>query len=309
MKRSRHSHRLPFLGVIVAALLLAALVLVLERFVPDLDEAARIKTAAPTRPDGLAPREREPEEKRTRPAGRRIAVIIDDIGHDLRLLEELLAIPEPVAFAVLPYAPHAAEAARIVHRAGREVLLHLPMEPLAYPDEDPGPGALFVTLGAAEIRSRIERSLAAVPYAEGVNNHMGSRFMEDEAALDIVMAELAKRGLYFVDSRTTAGSRGREAAARAGVRFAARSAFIDHTPGYAAALAALAHPSWPGPDRTRMLFIGHPHADTVRAIEEARQIWRTEGVKVIPLAAYLRPLRTGEERQESAQGRTALPER
>jgi polysaccharide deacetylase 2 family uncharacterized protein YibQ len=303
MKRYRRRTRLPFLGILIAAMLIAALYLFLERFDAGTDHAGLFEET------GQAPRDRgltqKPPGERAAARERRIAVIIDDIGHDLRLVEELADIGEPVAFAVLPYAPYATEAARILHRAGKEILLHLPMEPRSYPAEDPGAGALFVAMDAGEIRSQIDRSLAVVPYVSGVNNHMGSRFMEDEAGLAVVMEELAKRGLYFVDSLTSADSRGREMAARAGVRFTTRSAFIDHTPGYAAALAVLAHPPWQGPDQSAMLLIGHPHAETVRALAEARRFWRKEGMRVIPVSAYIRSPRTGGGKEELADRQTA----
>ena len=105
-----------------------------------------------------------------------------------------MRIEAPIAFAILPYTPHAREAARLLHAAGKEILLHLPMEPRSYPAENPGAGALFVDMDEGEIRRQIEADLAAVPYVSGVNNHMGSRFMEDEAGLAVVMEELRKKG-------------------------------------------------------------------------------------------------------------------
>jgi hypothetical protein len=118
---------------------------------------------------------------------------------------------------------------------------------------------------------------------------MSSRFMEDEARLAIVMEELRVRGLFFVDSMTTNGSRGRESAGRAHVRFAARDVFIDYAPGYAAALENLI-----GTFRQErkngapVLMIGHPHMETVRSIRDVLPFWRKEGVKMIPISAYLR---------------------
>ena len=100
------------------------------------------------------PERKEPEAEI---GGRQIAVIIDDIGYDLRLVEDLMRIDAPIAFAILPYTPHAREAARLLHAAGKEILLHLPMEPRSYPAENPGEGALFVTWtrGRSEGRSRL----------------------------------------------------------------------------------------------------------------------------------------------------------
>ncbi len=172
------------------------------------------------------------------------------------------------------------------------------MEPRSYPAEKPGAGALFVNMDDGEIRRRIDADLTAVPYVSGVNNHMGSRFMADEAKLAVVMQELAKNGLFFVDSLTTPDSRARSAAARAGVRYASRGVFIDHTPGYAAALSNLLQPPRRGREVEKpVLMIGHPHPETVRALREAHPLLQKEGVRMIPLSAYL-AMQDGREKMD-----------
>ena len=291
--------RFPFLTVIVVAALIAAMVIYRERVVLRSERTAIHEgRRAEARGRALLP---IPPERKVPQAesGRRITVIIDDIGYDLRSVEELIRIEAPIAFAVLPHTPHAREAARLLHAAGKEILLHLPMEPRSYPAEDPGAGALFVNMDGEETRRRIEADLAAVPYVSGVNNHMGSRFMEDEAGLAVVMEELAKRGLFFVDSLTTPDSRARSAAARAGVRYASRAVFIDHTPDHATVLANLLQLPPRGREQGKpLLMIGHPHPDTVRALREAQPLWQKEGVRMIPLSAYL-ALQGGQEKKDT----------
>jgi len=287
--------------VIFAAASIAAVVLFLERVERG---TPRGKVSPPSvarqsprkEAPGKALTPKTPAREAAEPAapasgqqGRPIAIIIDDIGFDLRIVKELAGIPAPIAFAVLPHTPHAAEAARFLHAAGKEILLHLPMEPRSYPEESPGAGALMVGMDERQIRRQIQENLAAVPYVSGVNNHMGSRFMEDEARLTVVMEELEKRGLYFVDSRTTPDSRGREAANRTGVRFAARGLFIDHVPGYAAALENLTDPSRRrGGHGKPVLMIGHPHPETVRALRDALPRWQAEGVRLVALPTFFR---------------------
>jgi len=287
--------------VIFAAASIAAVVLFLER----MERGTPCGKVSPPSVTRQSPRKEAPGKALTpktparevaEPAaptagrqGRPIAVIIDDIGFDLRIVEELAGIPAPIAFAVLPHTPHAEEAARILHAAGKEILLHLPMEPRSYPEESPGAGALMVDMDERQIRKQVRENLTAVPYVSGVNNHMGSRFMEDEARLTMVMEELKKRGLYFVDSRTTLDSRGREAANRTGVRFAARDLFIDHLPGYAAALENLTGPSRRGGENGKpLLMIGHPHPETLRALRDALPRWQAEGVRLVALPTFIR---------------------
>lgn len=295
--------RFPYLAVIIAAMLIAAAFLVLERMGPKpyVPEKPPVSVKEP-RPKAAAEKTTGPAAESTPPTtgqkDRLIAVIIDDIGFDLKVVEELAGIPAPIAFAVLPHTPHAAEAAARLHAAGKEILLHLPMEPRSYPGERPGAGALMADMGEGEIRRLIRENLAAVPFVSGVNNHMGSRFMEDGDRLAIVMEELRSRNLFFVDSMTTADSRGRESAGGAGVRFAARDVFIDHTPGYAAALEQLTGTSGQGHrNGTPLLMIGHPHAQTVQALRDALPVWHAQGVRLVPVSALLRIPRAMEKRE------------
>ena len=286
--------------MIFAAASIAAVVLFLERVErgTPYDKVSPLSvTRPPSGKETPARKAAEPAAPTKKQRDQSIAVIIDDIGFDLRIVEELAGIPAPIAFAVLPYAPHAAEAARLLHAAGKEILLHLPMEPRSYPGESPGPGALMVDMDEGQIRRQIRESLAAVPYVSGVNNHMGSRFMENEAHLAVVMEELKKRGLYFVDSRTTPDSRGRETANRAGVRFATRGRFIDHLPGYAEALKNLTGPIRREGNGKPVLMIGHPHPETVRALRDALPRWQAEGVRLVGLPTFLK---TSDEENRNA---------
>ncbi len=301
MRFLKRLKRFPFLAAMIAvSLVVTAAAVLLERdkrlpdqkAVPDDREVKpRKKASIPETPA------RSPQSVERR--NRQVAIVIDDIGFDLRLVEELVKIRAPIAFAILPYTPHAAEAARLLHRAGKEILLHLPMEPRSYPEENPGAGTLFTKMNAGELRRQIETNLSRVPYASGVNNHMGSLFMENEAGLSVVMEELAKRGLFFVDSRTTPNTLGRETAARAGVRFAERTIFIDHRRGYTAALSNLTQPHRLAWEKGKpLLLIGHPHGETIRALREAQPRWHEEEVQVIPVSTFI-SIPGGEKKQNA----------
>jgi uncharacterized protein len=156
-------------------------------------------------------------------------VVIDDAGYDLEALQPFLDLPMPLAVAVLPNLPHSGEAARRVLAAGKELLLHLPMEPGG--GENPGPGALLTGQTAEEIERLLDKALASVPGAVGVNNHMGSKATADRALMDIVLGVLDRRGLFFVDSRTTTLSVAAAEAGRLGVPSLERRVFLDAVDG------------------------------------------------------------------------------
>lgn len=223
---------------------------------------ARARVAAPRAPrreEGvvLAP---DPEP----PA--RLAVVIDDLGNDMDAVRRVAAISVPIAGSVLPALPRSRESAEVLRAAGKEILLHLPMEPLD-PGANPGPGQVRVGMSPQEIASLVASDLADVPGARGVNNHMGSRASADRATMDAVLSVLRPRGLFFLDSRTTAFTVAAEEAARQGIACISRSVFLDDAPDEAAIVAQLDRAVEEARSQGAAVAIGHPHAATLAVLE------------------------------------------
>lgn len=213
-----------------------------------------------------------PKEERPEPAPRpeveaRIAVVVDDVGYNLEGLKAFLAIPFPIAFAVLPNLPHSAEAARLIEAAGRELLLHMPMEALN--GENPGPGAILTSQDDRQIESILEASFAELPAAVGMNNHMGSKATADQRVMDVVMRYLAARRLFFLDSRTTADTLAPTLAERYGVRLLSRDVFVDNQTDAAYIVKAVRKGVDLARSRGRAVLIGH-----VQDAELARELTR-----------------------------------
>jgi len=223
-----------------------------------------------------------------------LAIVVDDVGRELHLLEQLLGLRYELTFSVLPGAVFAAGAQlrlRADRRRYREILLHLPMEP-----DDParmreGDEAredfLLRADSADEQRRKLEAALARVPAAIGVNNHMGSRLTTDRAAMDAVMPVLAERGLVFLDSRTTAATVAELAAVDAGVPTLARRVFLDDDPSEAAIDAALLRAAELA-RQAPTVAIGHPSPELVAVLERRLPQLYDQGIGVYPLSALLR---------------------
>ncbi|MEJ5189109.1 MAG: divergent polysaccharide deacetylase family protein [Breznakiellaceae bacterium] len=131
-----------------------------------------------------------------------IAIILDDAGNNLHEVTPFLRLPFPLTIAVLPGLPYSAEVARRIRAAGKEVILHQPME--AVGGQNPGPGAIYSTMSEEEIRRVLEKNLTEVGPVVGINNHQGSRITSDPRIMKIVLAFCKEHGLYYIDSRTTA---------------------------------------------------------------------------------------------------------
>jgi polysaccharide deacetylase 2 family uncharacterized protein YibQ len=223
-----------------------------------------------------------------------LAIVIDDVGRELHLFDQLLGLRWQLSFSVLPgavYAPGAQLRLRADRRRYREILLHLPMEPEDATQMRGGDEAREVFLrmgdGADVLRGKVEAALAHVPAAIGVNNHMGSRLTTDRAAMDMVMAVLAERGLYFLDSRTAPQTVAERAALDAGVPAIARRVFLDEDPTEAAIEAALGHAAELA--RTEpTVVIGHPSPELVAVLQRRLPQLHAVGIGVYPLSTLLR---------------------
>lgn len=218
----------------------------------------------------------------SRSEGPMVAIIVDDLGANLGFMRALLALDLNVTAAILPNLPHAREAAQLAQAANREVILHIPMEPKAYPADDPGAEPLLIELSAGEVRHRLEQYFKVVPFAVGANNHMGSRFTEDQAGMAVVLETLKTRGMYFVDSRTSNETVAYRAAQRLGVKTAARDLFLDNVQTVAAISAELRRLAEMAKIHGRALGICHPHPETLAALKQEAPYLAKLGVRLVP---------------------------
>jgi uncharacterized protein len=163
--------------------------------------------------------------------------IIDDAGYSLKQLEAFLRLPFPLTIAVLPGLPDSEKAARAVRAAGKELMLHQPMQALG--GQDPGPGAILLGMGSREIESLIDVNLRSVPGAIGMNNHMGSAATTDLGIMETVASVAKRRGIYYLNSLTTSGTAVLAAARREGIRYWERDVFLDNTPDRASIIRAV----------------------------------------------------------------------
>ncbi len=217
-------------------------------------------------------------------AENRIAIVIDDMGCDLSSVNDILSIDIPITLSILPSRPFSIEAAEKAREKGREIMLHLPMEPYGYPEKNPGEGCLYITMSHEEIEKQLEEDIAAIPSITGVNNHMGSRFMEDEDRVEVVLQHLKKRGLFFLDSLTTRNSEGKRIAEKIGMKYISRDVFIDNNRDFRDTRERLLNIIEKKDRWKTLVLIGHPHSSTIEAIRETVPLFRTENIEVVTLS-------------------------
>jgi len=190
---------------------------------PDVGSKPGLSASARTKPDTDTESQRVESAKKPK-----LVFVIDDAGHNLWQLEPFLQLPFPLTIAVLPGLAYTQKAAALIVAAGKELILHQPMEALN--GLDAGPGSISQTMPPETIRQILTANMAQLPQAVGMNNHMGSKATAHAGLMGIVLDTVRQAGWYFLDSGTTADSVVATVAAKQKLSIWERTVFLDNSP-------------------------------------------------------------------------------
>ena len=228
-------------------------------------------------------------------AGPAVAIIIDDLGHSAALGTRTADLPGPVACAVLPSTPYAQRIAEACHAGGKQVMLHMPMQPT---EHNASLHAGMLRLGASrdEFATLLEASLDDIPHVAGVNNHMGSLLTRHLSSMVWLMEELKTRpDLFYVDSRTSPVSVAHAVARQRGVPSVSRDVFLDHDPTESAIRRQFAEGLEVARRGGQVVMIGHPYPATLGVLEEILPTLTGRGFTLVHVADMIRLQAHGEE--------------
>ncbi len=250
-------------------------------------EDAEISFVLPVEPPPVVVAEKEPAVKKG-PRGQ-VALIMDDMGNSLETLDALIALGRPLTISVLPYSAHAAETARIAHERGLEVLLHLPLESInnheAMADTE---GLIMAMMTEPAIVAAFEASYDRVPFAAGTNNHMGSRFTAEPDLMRMILRPIKERGLFFVDSRTTAKTVALDEARRMGVRATQRDVFLDADADRGRIRGRLIELLQRARKKGTAVGICHPFPETLAVLKSSLFLLDSYNLEAVPVSRLVR---------------------
>lgn len=202
------------------------------------------------------------------------------MGNDRAEDDAVIALRYPLTISVLPHLPLSSQLADEAAHRGDEVMLHLPMQP----DSETTPHEVVELrpgMPAKEVRSVLVGMLDTVPHASGVNNHEGSRATADPKLMDALMPALRERGLFFIDSRTTASTVAYDTAHRLGVRAASRKVFLDDSPNERAIKEQIDLAVKDAERDGEAIAIGHPHPQTIAVLREMLPRLKEHGIQLV----------------------------
>ncbi len=214
-----------------------------------------------------------------------IVVIIDDVGDNWIQGAAALALPGPVTYAFLPHSPFGPKLARRAFDNGKDVMLHAPMQNTH--DRPLGPGALTTDLSQDDFIRVLSEDLDTVPYVQGLNNHMGSLLTTLEPQMQWVMTLARQRGLFFIDSRTTADSIAWEVAQQQGLPSLQRDVFLDHEQTIEFVHQQFMRTIAIARRHGSAVAIGHPYPVTVDYLRLALPLLDEQGIRLVTASALL----------------------
>ena len=214
----------------------------------------------------------------------KIAIIIDDVGYNIQD-KKLLTLPPNITFAILPFTPFSQEIANQAEQQDRNILLHLPMQAHAN-NHLLGAGALTNDMSKQQVQDKLNTAFNELPTAIGVNNHMGSELTEQITVMDWVMEALSKRGLFFVDSRTSAESIAEKSAVKAGLPALRRHIFLDNIKTKEAMNKQFQQAIKHSQESDYTIIIAHPYPETLHYLTE-RLNNKDKEFQLIPLTELI----------------------
>jgi polysaccharide deacetylase 2 family uncharacterized protein YibQ len=239
----------------------------------DAPAAAVSGAPAASQQPGAAPTAAPPD------GAPRLAIIIDDCGQWPDTERGFIALPAALTLSVLPHMRYGAQIARDASAAGKGVMLHLPMEPRS--GKDPGQGGILTSMDDAAIEAQVRDDLAAMPLATGVNNHEGSRATADDRVMRDVVAVLAQRHVFFIDSRTGSDTVAERNANAAGVPTARRDVFLDDVADVDATESQLRRAAEIAKTKGSAIAIGHPRPTTLIAVRTLLPELERDGIVLV----------------------------
>jgi len=221
-----------------------------------------------------------------------IAIIIDDMGNHLKTGRQLINLPYPLTLAFLPHRRNTQKLARDAHNANKEIMLHIPMANTL--GLDLGAGGLTMGMSKLDLTLTLRKAIRAIPYLQGINNHMGSALTQRREEMQWVMEELYNYPLYFVDSRTIASSVAGRTAAENNIPNLKRDVFLDHVQTRKDVHKQFSRLIKVAREKGTAIAIGHPHQITADYLEWALPRLDKEGIRIATVSGLWDIKNTGQ---------------
>lgn len=227
------------------------------------------------------------EKRRVEKGGRKVAIIIDDVGWNLAIIKEIEDINKPITLSILPKAPYSKKIVEQMKDKNFELFLHLPLEP-SPPAQCLDKGLIRVDMDEEEIKEVFEDNVRDfLPYIKGINNHMGSLYTADEEKMKILLECIKEKNLSFVDSLTNKKSCGYRIARELGIKTGKRDIFLDISSNPEEINEKIDELLRIAKENGSAIAIGHAKSNTIKVLKERISDFEENGIEIVPVSDLL----------------------
>jgi polysaccharide deacetylase 2 family uncharacterized protein YibQ len=217
-----------------------------------------------------------------------ISIIIDDLGGQRAIGERAVALPGAITYAFLPHTSYAVHLAELAHQQNKEVMIHMPMQPIG--DNNLGTGGLTLNMSQQSFISTLKENLSAIPHISGINNHMGSLLTQHPGKMAWLMQTLSEEhdDLFFVDSRTTEHTVAYTIAAEFEIPRINRNVFLDNIRSEAEISIQFKRLLTLAKRHGTAVAIGHPYPETIAFLEQMLPTLQQQGIELIKTSRLIK---------------------
>jgi polysaccharide deacetylase 2 family uncharacterized protein YibQ len=217
----------------------------------------------------------------------KIAFIMDDIGYASDSSLKLKNLNIPITASIIPSSSYARDESFRLKKFGIETMIHIPMQSLNNNYTDKNWDFISETSTYAEIRKIVEKAQKIIPFASGINNHMGSLITSEPELISLFMKSIVNKNLFFVDSRTSQDSVAYRIAKNFGIRTVFRDVFLDHVQDYRSTIQQIKRLVSIARHKGQAVGIGHPYETTFRALRDSIPYLNHSKIKIVNVSTLM----------------------
>lgn len=220
----------------------------------------------------------------------RVAIVIGGLGLSQTGTQKAVkTLPPEVTLAFAASGNSLSRWVREGRLTGHEVLLQIPMEPIDYPANNPGPDTLLVSRPAATNLEFLHKSMGRMDSYVGVMGYMGGRFLSEAKAFEPILRDIGKRGLMFLDDGSTARSVTGKLAKTLGVSHAFGDLQIDQRVDTQEILKKLDELERIARSNGTAIGVGFAFDETIEAVTKWAKEAETRGIEIVGVASLTTP--------------------
>lgn len=219
----------------------------------------------------------------------RVVIVIGGLGISQSSTQTAVQkLPPSVTLAFAPYGNSLKRWMEASRKKGHELLLQLPMEPIDYPQNNPGPHTLKADADLRENIANLHWSMSRITNYVGVMNYLGNKLLAQPASLAPIFSEISERGLLFLEDGTVKNSLAQGVAVKELVPYARGNILLDNIRSRSAIADKLRKLAEEAKRTGLAIGVGNAFPDTIDLVSQFARQAKQNGIEITPVSSIVK---------------------